>query len=88
MKNALVSAVAMVALSLGSLTQAQEATDTLQSMPASGQQNAQSPAPSGDTAYGGATTGQSASGKMSRWTNGTTANCTPLPFCNIYSGGQ
>ncbi|SAK65117.1 hypothetical protein [Caballeronia ptereochthonis] len=88
MKTAVVSALVVAAFSLGSLTQAQETTDTLQSIPASSQQNAQSAAPSGDTAYGGVSAGQGASGRMSKWTNDASRNCTPLPFCNIYSGGQ
>jgi hypothetical protein len=89
MKTVLVTAVMVAAFSLGSLTQAQETTDTLQSMSPSPQQSAQTAAPSGDSAYGGATAGQSASGKMSKWTTTSGAsNCTPRPFCDIYSGGQ
>lgn len=88
MKNALVSAALVAAFSLGGLSQAQETTDTLQSIPAPAQQNVQATAPAGDTAYGGVSAGQSASGTSSKWGGGTTRNCTPLPFCNIYSGGQ
>ncbi|SAK82140.1 hypothetical protein AWB75_05203 [Caballeronia catudaia] len=89
MKTVLISALLVAGFSLGSLTQAQEPTDTLQSMPPSAQQNAQSIAPSGDSAYGGAPAGQSASGTTSKWTTaGGTSRCTPLPFCNVYSGGQ
>jgi hypothetical protein len=89
MKTVLISAVVVAAFSLGTLGQAQEPTDTLQSMPQATQQNAQSAEPSGDSAYGGTPSGQTASGKASKWTTtGGMANCTPLPFCNIYSGGQ
>ncbi|KXU86830.1 hypothetical protein CR51_36820 [Caballeronia megalochromosomata] len=88
MKTVLVMATLVAGFSLGNLSQAQEPTDTLQSIPASSQQNAQSATPAGGTAYGGVATGQSASGKMTNWTGGASSNCTPRPFCNIYSGGQ
>ena len=88
MKTVLMSAAMVAAFSLGNLTQAQEPTDTLQSMPPSTQQNAQTAEPSGDSAYGGAPAGQASSGKASKWTTGGMANCTPRPFCDIYSGGQ
>jgi hypothetical protein len=88
MKIAIVSATMMAAFSLGSLVQAQEPTDTLQSIPAPTQQNAQSTTPSGDTAYGGAAAGQSASGKASQRMGSAAGNCVPRPFCDIYSGGQ
>lgn len=88
MKTILVSAAFVATFSLGSLAQAEEQTDTLQSIPAPAQQNAQGATVSGDTAYGGAATGQSASGKASKWSGGAAINCAPQPFCNVYSGGQ
>ncbi|SAK80856.1 hypothetical protein AWB79_05259 [Caballeronia hypogeia] len=87
MKIILTSAAMVAAFSLGTLTQAQETSDTLQSIPASAQQNAQGATPSGDTAYGGVPAGQSASGKSSKWSAGPQVNCAPRPFCDIYSGG-
>ncbi|WP_321796895.1 hypothetical protein [Caballeronia sp. J97] len=87
MKTVLITTTLVAAFSLVDLAQAQEPTDTLQSIPAPRQQSAQSAAPSGDTAFGGVTAGQSASGSMSNW-KGISPNCTPRPFCNIYSGGQ
>ncbi|SAK49708.1 hypothetical protein AWB77_01160 [Caballeronia fortuita] len=87
MKTVLVSTTLVAAFSIGGLAQAQEPSDTLQSIPAPRQQNAQSPSPSADTAYGGVADGQSASGSMSKW-SGVSANCAPRPFCNTYSGGQ
>ncbi|BCQ27303.1 hypothetical protein NK8_54920 (plasmid) [Caballeronia sp. NK8] len=87
MKIVLVSATLVAVVSLGSLAQAEEATDTLQSIPAPRQQSAQSATPSDDTAYGGAATGQSASGSTSKWAGGAAVRCNPQPFCNIYSGG-
>jgi hypothetical protein len=78
----------MAGFSLGNLTQAQEQTDTLLSTPVSTQKSAQDMTPSGDTAYGGVGAGQSASGTTTKPGGGTARNCTPLPFCNIYSGGQ
>lgn len=88
MKTVLISAAMVAAFSLGGLAQAQEMTDTLQSIPAPTEQNAQTSAPSGNTAYGGVAAGQSASGKASKWTTNGQARCTPMPFCNIYSGAQ
>ncbi|SAK48705.1 hypothetical protein AWB76_01239 [Caballeronia temeraria] len=88
MKTVLVTTTLVAAFSLVNLTQAQEPSDTLQSIPASSQQNAQSAEPSADAAYGGAAMGQSASGGASKRTAGTPNNCSPQPFCNVYSGGQ
>ena len=87
MKPVILSAAMLAVFSLGSLVQAQEPTDTLLSTPMQ-QQNAQSPAPSPDSAYGGVTAGQSASGKTSSRMSGSQSTCAPMPFCNIYSGGQ
>ena len=88
MKTFLVTTTLVAAFSLGNLTQAQEPTDTLQSIPAPRQQEAQTAPPSGDTAYGGVAMGQSASGRTSNWAGSMSNNCAPRPFCNTYSGGQ
>jgi hypothetical protein len=88
MKTVLVTTTLVAAFSLVTLTQAQEPSDTLQSIPAPVQQNAQGAASSGDTAYGGVAPGQSRSGRTANWTGGTQSNCSPRPFCNVYSGGQ
>ncbi|SAK83606.1 hypothetical protein AWB80_05517 [Caballeronia pedi] len=87
MKIVLVSATLVAVCTLGSLAQAEETTDTLQSIPAPRQQSAQSATPSGDAAYGGAAAGQSASGNASTWSGGAALGCNPRPFCNAYSGG-
>ena len=88
MKTFLVTTTLVAAFSIGTLTQAQELIDTLQSIPASCQQDVQSTPISGDTAYGGVAMGQSASGRTSNWTGAMSNNCAPRPFCNVYSGGQ
>ncbi|MFM0323323.1 hypothetical protein [Caballeronia glebae] len=88
MKTVLVTTTLVAAFSLVNLTQAQEPSDTLQSIPASSQQNAQGATPSGDTAYGGVAVGQGASGRTSKWAGGMRNTCSPQPFCNVYSGGQ
>lgn len=82
MKLSLMTAAVAVALSVTGLAQAQESTDTLQSMPPQAQQSGQTSP--GDTAYGGANTTRIASGKTST----LPTRCSPQPFCNIYSGGQ
>ncbi|SAL86181.1 hypothetical protein AWB74_07598 [Caballeronia arvi] len=82
MKLSLMTAAVAATFSLAGLAQAQQSTDTSQSMPAQAQQSGQTS--SGDTAYGGATPTRVASGKSSTLPN----NCSPQPFCNIYSGGQ
>ncbi|VXC15545.1 conserved exported hypothetical protein [Burkholderia sp. 8Y] len=76
------AAVASAALSLAGLAQAQQSSDTLQSMPPQAQQSGQTSP--GDTAYGGAVSTGVASGRSST----LPTNCSPQPFCNIYSGGQ
>jgi hypothetical protein len=86
MKTSVMAAAVAAALSLAGLAQAQESPDTLQSMPSQAQQNVQ--AAPGGSAYGGTLSSQSASGKASILGTRNGNNCTPLPFCNVYTGGQ
>jgi hypothetical protein len=86
MKTSIMAAAVAVALSLAGSVQGQGSPDTLQSMPSQAQQNG--PAAPGDTAYGGTLSSQSASGKASMLGTRNGSNCTPLPFCNVYTGGQ
>jgi len=86
MKTSIMAAVIAAALSLAGSVHAQESPDTLQSMPLQAHQNGQ--AASGDTAYGGTSSSQRASGRSSMPGPRNGNNCTPLPFCNVYGGGQ
>ena len=86
MKISLMAAASVAALSLAGLALAQESTDTLQSMPAQAQQGEQTSA--GNTAYGGAPSTHSATGRSSTVGARNPNNCSPLPFCNPYIGGQ
>ncbi|SAK86906.1 hypothetical protein AWB82_05936 [Caballeronia glebae] len=86
MKISIMAAAVAAALSLAGSVQAQESPDTLQSTPSQAQQNGQ--AAPGDPAYGGTPSSQQASGRSSMPGARNGNNCTPLPFCNVYMGGQ